>query len=373
MRTIPTTFKDPFGLAGRVLRSRDRAAYFALALAASCVAATPLDLLLAFIERRHYARARPPHRPVIFVTGAPRSGTTVVSQVLLHHLPVTYFNNLTQVFPRAPIVANRIFGRLLRWQAPSYQSFYGRTWGLAGINDGLHLWDRWWGPSRYVVPERFDPRTADDLVRFFGAYEAAFDKPILDKNNALATCASLIARTLPTAHFVCVQRDPAFAVQSILVARERIQGSRTVPYGVEDPGRMPSGDPIEDVCAQVLYHERKAEEQRREIGDRRFWIVRYEDVSQEPYRIVERVADEILRVPIDRGALSERLPPLRNMDRVTLPRTEFDRIETTLRRQAVTGPGTPAAPAGSVCGASVRKSDGSETRDDRRAACVTKG
>ena len=109
--------------------------------------ATPLDMALSIPERRRYRRVTAPRRPVLLVTGAPRSGTTVLSQVLLHHLPVTYINNLTTVFPRAPIVANRLFGRWLQKPPAEYRSFYGRTSGFAAENDALHIWDRWLGTT----------------------------------------------------------------------------------------------------------------------------------------------------------------------------------------------------------------------------------
>src|SRR5207247_2461980 len=103
---------------------------------------------------------------------------------------------------------------------PTYHSYYGWMRGFGTAANCLHLWDRWMGHNRYIPPETFDPPTADALVRFFGAYEAAAGRPILNKSNQLATCATLLARTLPTAHFIYVHRDRAFTAQSILGARE---------------------------------------------------------------------------------------------------------------------------------------------------------
>ena len=88
--------------------------------------------------------------------------------------------------------------------------------GFASENDGLHLWDRWLGPDRYAVPEHLEASTAAALRKFFAAYEHAFGRPVLNKNNALATGAVAIAEALPTAHFLFIRRDPIFAVQSIL-------------------------------------------------------------------------------------------------------------------------------------------------------------
>lgn len=335
-RFVPRTFKDPIGLTLRLLGSRDADAYFALAAPVLSVFTAPLDALLQIFERRIYAGAQAPQRPVIFVTGAPRSGTTLLSQVLVNHLPVTYFNNLSVLFPRAPILGNRLFGGLLRPPPPTYRSYYGWMRGFGASGSCLHLWDRWMGPDRYVVPEQFDAATASDVVRFFGAYEAAAGKPILNKSNQLATCATLLARTLPTSHFIFVCREPAFTVQSILAARETIQGSRERQYGVQDPAyrdREVQQDYIEAVCAQVLYHERRMYEQQREIGAQRLWVIRYEDFCREPHHIVMRVADEILKTSLP-SDLRTRLRPFTNTNRVTLSESEFQNIVHALDRLA---------------------------------------
>ena len=333
-RLIPPNFHDPIGLLTRIVRSRDPAALFAIVSTVLSALATPLDCALAPWERRLYALAAQPQLPIVIVTGAPRSGTTLVSQVLRAHLPVGYFNNLTAVFPRAPIVANRMFARLLRPRPPTYHSFYGRTRGFAEQNDGLHLWDRWLGEDRYAPPVKLDASVTEDMRRFFAAYEAILGKPLLTKNNALATTASTIARALPTSHFVVVRRDLPYAAQSILHAREVVQGSRTVPYGVSDPQhrvvRTDAASPIEAVCAQLVYHERRMHEQHEELGPTRFHIVEYEAFCREPERLVERVGREILGITVDTAAVRAALPAFRSTNRVTVSAAEFAEIQSRL-------------------------------------------
>jgi hypothetical protein len=333
---LPPNFQDAGGLFLRLMRTRNRAAYFAVTHTGLAIVAAPLDKLLAGAERRLYARAEPPKKPIVFVGGAPRSGTTILDQVLIGSLPVSYINNLTAVFPRAPILANRLFGRLLRKPTNNFDNFYGRTSGFAGRNDGLHIWDRWLGNDRYRPPTSLEPAVADDMRRFFGAFEAAFGGPIVNKNNALAICADAVAPALPTAHFLCVRRDPFFAVQSILGTREFIQGRRDAPYGVGDPeyaGRS-DVDPIEEVCAQVLYTERRMEELRKTLGSTRFWIVEYEEFCRAPYAVVERVADEILGITVDRTAVRASAPPLATTNKVKLAPADREKVEATLARLA---------------------------------------
>lgn len=329
-KAIPSTFRDPMGLAQRLLRSGDRTAYSAMFVAGLAALATPLDALLAARERSLYRRGASPHKPIVLVAGAPRSGTTIVSQVLVRNLPVIYFNNLTQVFPRSPIVANRLFGRLLREPERSFRNFYGRTRRLSGRNDALHIWDRWWGPDRYHPPQAIPLPLAEDMRAFFAAYESAFGRPIVNKNNALATCAKVIADALPTARFLLIERNAATNVQSILRAREMIQGDRRAPYGVPAPPDWDAQTPIEEVCAQVVYHQRIAREQQAELGSDRVWIVRYEDFCSDPAAVVERVGREILDVTVDRASLTSTVPQLQARTRLTLPRTDLEAIERGL-------------------------------------------
>ncbi len=294
-----------------------------MATAGGALATTPLDLLLARWEAPRYLRAKPPKLPLIFVTGAPRSGTTLVAETLAAHLEVVGFNNLTQLFPHAPITANLIFGRLLSHRTPDYKAYYGRTSGLDSHNDGLHIWDRWWPGSRYEAPTAFDETGAENMRRFFGAYEEAFGKPFLSKNNALCTGIEAVAAVLPTARFLCVQREAAYNAQSIIVARETIQGSRQHPYGVGAPDAWKAQGPFEEVCAQVLFHQRRALEQQQRLGKDRVWIVQYEEFCKDPGGLVGRVAEDIL----DRHAeSSSALTGFRVSRRKTLAIGEFQEL-----------------------------------------------
>ncbi len=56
-RLLPANFRDPVGLARRILRSRDRAAYFAMASTAIAAMLTPLDVVLAATSVRSHLRA----------------------------------------------------------------------------------------------------------------------------------------------------------------------------------------------------------------------------------------------------------------------------------------------------------------------------
>jgi hypothetical protein len=334
-RFIPAHFNDPSGLFLRLVRSRDPAAVFAIKTSIMALLALPLDLLMENYEKKLYRNASAPDLPVIFVTGPARSGTSVVAQVLVHNLAVTYMNNLTAVFQRSPITANLLFGKWLKKTPTSYTSYYGKTANFSGPNDGLHIWDRWVGKDRTQIPEALSNRKKHEMITFLGAWENVFKKPLINKNNNLNTFAHLVADVFENAYFICLTREPAYLAQSLLKARTEIHGNVNVPYGLQSPridGRENrSEDFIQDVCEQVLFHEKMIMEQQQRIGTQRFWIVSYENFCSHPAQLVMRVAEEILQKPIDEEKLKQNLGPFKNANTIKIETALFKEIQHKLQ------------------------------------------
>ncbi len=339
-RYVPAQFQDPYGLLVRLLRTGDSAAYFAMETALLGVALTPLDLLLEVFEQRRYARAPRPQLPLIFVCGAPRTGTTLATQVLINNLPVTFLNNVTSVFPRSPLVANLLFGKLIPARPLGYHSYYGKSDHLSGPNDALYVWDRWLGKDRKRVRRALTDSEKNAMLQFFGAYEQAFGRPMVNKNNNLNVQANVVAEVLENAHFICMTRDPVYLAQSLLRARREIHGGDESAYGIANPSGadLANGDPIEDVCRQVLFHEQKIAEQQRLIGTDRFWIVEYEAFCRQPARLVQLVADQILGQKLDAERLSATLKPFQIANRVVIVPDQFASIQETILRLKADAP-----------------------------------
>jgi len=331
-RFVPSHFGDPVGLALRLLRTRDGAAYFAMASAALGVVLSPLDLMLQPRERRLYRAASAPRLPLIFVCGPPRSGTTLVTQVLLRNLPVASINNLTSLFPRAPVTANRWFGRWLPRHPPTYQSYYGKSRHFSGPNDGLYLWDRWLGADRTQLQTSLTPAARDGMIRFFGAWEALTGRPLVAKNNNLNGHAALVGEVLPGARFICMRRDPRFLAQALLIARRTIHGRDDLPYGLRDPAAEHCNDPVEDVCRQVLFYERLAAEQLERLGPERFWSLSYEEFCDDPAALVERVSQAVLGRPAPADHRDPGLAPFSSSNTIKLDPEQFAELERTLER-----------------------------------------
>lgn len=102
-------------------------------------------------------------QPFLFVIGAPRSGTTVLAQVLTHCLDVSYICNLAARFWLAPLVGIRLAREVLgKNVTPGFSSDYAVTPGAAGVHEFGYFWRYW-----LRCESNIDIPTGDDIHRGF--------------------------------------------------------------------------------------------------------------------------------------------------------------------------------------------------------------
>lgn len=339
---VPSNFHNFWGLAWRLITEGKPAGRMAMVYAFLGLLCAPLDLILQINERWIYKRAERPKLPQVFVCGPPRSGTTVVSQVLTKFLDVHYFNNLTSLFPRAPITATKLFG----WLAPDrrkdmdFRSFYGRTARLAFPNDALYFWDRWTGVDREIVPKKISKDNQEKMQRFFGAMEQHFGKPSINKNNSLNTYADLIAKVLDKSYFICLDRDPVYLAQSLLIASRFIHGDENIPYGIigssgATQNAVGEPDPVKQVCEQVLWHKKVMMQQEELIGKERFIIVNYEDFCADPSKWVSKISWMALGEKLEVEDIRKSLKPFKISNKRKLDEETFSKIEDTFTKMEI--------------------------------------
>ncbi len=329
-------FRDPLGLAFRMLRSRNRAAHAALGRAAVAPALAPLDAALQPLERRLLSRGRRGLHPLLLVVGPPRSGTTLMYQVLAHALPVTYFDNLSALFPRSPLAARTLFERFCAAPPLAFENFYGNTARLRAPNDAFFIWDRWLGGDRYAAPVELSGAAREDMRRLFDAWTTAFDRPLLNKNIRNVACVELLADVFPEARFVIVRRDPLRIAQSLIQARRFVQGDRAFGWGLWSRDEPDASDPlgyVDAVCDQVALIDERLDAAATRLG-RRVRVVRYEDLCADPIGVVTAIGTGLLGL---RGVDEARLRGLRLQASEALRLDARELARATLRLTAPRG------------------------------------
>jgi len=327
-------FRNPIGLLLRMLTSGQRAAYSALIHEALRLVSRPLNSLLAGRERRLREAVPPVAAPVILVVGAPRSGTTLVYQTLARYLDVTYFSNLTSLFPSAPLAGTKMFRWFPRRQSADFKNFYGQTAGLNGPNDGFSVWDHWLGDDRYVPRTDLSVDEQRSLGQFFRVWCAAFGKPFLNKNNRNAGCLNLLSQAIPQCSFVVVRRNPLLVAQSLIKARQQVQGDKSVGWGLHSHSSDMTRDPlayVDDVCDQVLQIEAELDEQLRHIPQSRIIEFTYEGFCEAPDTTLRWITSRISGVQLKDDLVQSELRPFEVSATVALSEIEKERLLSRLQ------------------------------------------
>lgn len=237
--------------------------------------------------------------PLIYIVGAPRSGTTLLSQVLSRALPVGYVNNLIARFWSRPAAGIRLSRMLLPDGGREYITFdsrHGVSAGIGGPHEFGQFWRSWLGLDRAVThhPTRAQLQTLDAAgLRHTLRNEilANVNAAVVFKNVICGFHAPWLTDVHPASLFVNIERDLAATCASVLAARMERYGSYDAWWSLK-PSTYAEvaalGDPCEQVVRQVLDCRR---DMRAALGAQnvRAVTVTYEELCRAPQAVLGRV------------------------------------------------------------------------------------
>jgi hypothetical protein len=196
--------------------------------------------------------------PIIYIIGAPRSGTTLMSQLLSRHLPVGYIDNIVARFWLRPSVGIRLSDVVLgreRRHTISFSSRHGSTSGAAGPHEFGYFWRHWLkldraSTHRLSANELASLDTAGLRHALRQEILAEFELPTVFKNVVCGFQAGWLSRVHRPSIFVHVTRSLAATVASILQSRLERYGSYDAWWSLK-PSNYSTLAAIADSAAQV--------------------------------------------------------------------------------------------------------------------------
>jgi GT2 family glycosyltransferase len=257
------------------------------------------SLVLAPMERRLIRQAREKDwGPVCFVLGPPRSGTTLLYELLIRSFGFAYVCNLAHSLYTTPVAATSLARRWIEaWRRPDadrYKSDYGTISGWGAPNEGGNLWNQWF-PREIFLDADYADRVPLERVRGVVAGIArVMGGPFLNKNVMHSVHMRLLDRLFPGCAFVHVVREPIANVRSIV--RLRLEQARDA----SDLAAWRSVKPREwerfrdahhavQACAQVHFTHANIREDSALLGAERTLEVAYDRLCLEPGRTLEEI------------------------------------------------------------------------------------
>ncbi len=193
----------------------------------------------------------------LFIVGPPRSGTTILYQIITNELRVNYFDNLSHLFYRDILVGVALSKSLYRENAHNcFTSNLGDTssCGLHAPSECGPFWRLFLPKEKHYLDENdLETLHLEQIRRIFSVLFHKYARPWVFKNLTLGMRLKLISRLWPGARLLRVRRDPAATVQSILKARKKLGLRPNQWWSVRPPGfeRFLSLPETEMVARQV--------------------------------------------------------------------------------------------------------------------------
>lgn len=226
--------------------------------------------------------------PPIFIVGAPRSGTTLTFQLIVHAFKVGYLTNMHCKIFGAPVLASRLMRNDHRHI--TFLSNYGRTAGRYGPSECGEWWYRFFPRDPvYVKTSDISSRKLEAFRRSLVAFAAAEGRPVVFKNLYASLRIDPILSMFPNAIFIHVMRNRVDNAASILEGRMAANGEYDTWWSVPPPGYeyLRELSPARQVMSQIAMIDDQIEQDiRRLMHDECVLNVRYEEICNDPNRFV---------------------------------------------------------------------------------------
>jgi hypothetical protein len=239
-----------------------------------------------------------------FIIGPPRSGTTLVLQLVTFAFPTCYFTNLASRFRvqhiyRPPVVFSAWLARQLRLtnqREENFRSDYGHTRGWGSPGDSAMIWQHWFSDGYYTGQGVLSPDQRQSLYNAVAWTEKIFDLPFVDKSTDNSVRIRALAEVFPTALFIQCVRSPLSTAQSLYIGRlteiddGRPQSHTTFTKPKEFESIRFNGL-VKQSCELLYYLEQNIAEDKTTLPQDRFLTVDYKAVCTNPQQEVSRIAD----------------------------------------------------------------------------------
>lgn len=192
-----------------------------------------------------------PHQTAQIV-GLPRSGTTIIYQLLALTGRVGYPSNVMALFWENPTIGARIQKHLATSQPTlGMRSVAGRTVEPLDPHEFGYFWRNALGHSRNSVVADQEPTPWDQLQSTLDAVTGVFDSPTVYKNFLALAHIDAFRANLERQKYLVVLRPQYDVALSLIAVRRSIGISDSADFGLAVEGIAPDAPLVHRVATQV--------------------------------------------------------------------------------------------------------------------------
>jgi hypothetical protein len=276
--TITVNLKRLFG----ALSSCKSAAYYALLWKLIKPLTLIIDKVLPSPGKLQQTEKETEIGPCLLIVSPPRSGSTIIYQVLIRAIRCVYFSNLHALLPRT---ASRFFKSypLFGDTSVTYQNYYGYTSSIFDVNEGNEA-------IATILQNSADPKQIRrNFILFYQQIGASSEVPLIIKNVRNYNNLLLLHQAVPELVFLRIKRDRTQLIHSVLKAYNELGTFHPIPDELLD---LAIEDEVEFAVRQILTMEQSLKKQQEQIATEKWITCSYEDFCRNSSSIIGRIATD---------------------------------------------------------------------------------
>jgi len=231
--------------------------------------------------------------PPVFILGVPRSGTSLLNQLLIHSNKFSYFPNIANQFYMCPLSAMKFGLKFCREYQSDFSSFYGFEKGCMAPSESGNIWNRWFPQEKrdgfnYTPSGYLSDQVRRSIQELIADTESIFGLPYLTKNAKMSVRLPEVKNIFPDALFIQIKRNPNDSAVSILLRRRKFNLSwwSIMPEEYKD---FKNEGEIDQVCQQVYFIEQNIERDIKMFSTAQRYMLSYEDLCQQTTIELEKI------------------------------------------------------------------------------------
>lgn len=238
-----------------------------------------------------------PSLPVIFIVGVPRSGTTLISQLIADHGGFSYISNFLAKFWETPYLGSIIERAAeIRQNKVSYDSNYGNTFYLSEPHEFTYFWEKWFNKGQkvqFLSKKELNKINKEKLRSEIAAIEAGCASgPVIFKNPYWTNLQiNFLKEVFPNHIFINATRSPFYVCQSIVNARKKVRGSKEKWWSIKPKEYFEFKNLSweEQIVRQVYYTKKHIEDSLDNLNSKRVLNISYKELCNNPSYFLDQI------------------------------------------------------------------------------------
>lgn len=250
-------------------------------------------VILPIFEYSYVSRHEKINDPNIFIIGAPRSGSTLLFQIMTDVMDLGYLSNRHKWFFGAPFLVSKRKRKSKQNndKSSSFKSSFGNIEGLDAPSECGVWWYRFFKSGSFsALRERLPLTRQKKFIRSVNALSKAEKRPVIYKNLYASLRIRSIVEAVPNSLFIVIKRNEINNAHSLLEAR-KLHGGYRQWFSIPTPEKenLEITHPVPQVLGQIRTVYQVIEDDLNMCGvdSKRVAYVNYEDICEHPNFIMK--------------------------------------------------------------------------------------